>query len=115
MAKVPNALAAGAPAAVTAASGLVGGYGVARWTGRRELGGAVLAAAGAGAAAQWRRSSGAGAAAALTGLYLAAFGGSHPLAKRIGAWPSVFAVTAVVAAASTATTALSARRNRKRR
>ncbi|MFE6049774.1 hypothetical protein ACFQ6N_03375 [Kitasatospora sp. NPDC056446] len=110
MAKVPNVLAAAAPAALTAASGLVGGYGVARWTGRRELGGAVLAVAGAGAAAQWRRSSGTGAAAALTGLYVAAFGGSHPLAKKIGAWPSVFAVTGVVAAASTAATALCARK-----
>uniref|UniRef100_UPI001CC925E5 hypothetical protein n=1 Tax=Streptomyces sp. LS1784 TaxID=2851533 RepID=UPI001CC925E5 len=71
---------------------------------------AAEAAAGAGAAVQWRRSSGTGTAAALTGLYVAAFGGSHPLAKRIGAWPSVFAVTGVVAAASTAATALSARR-----
>ncbi|MEV6469786.1 hypothetical protein ACFYUY_37145 [Kitasatospora sp. NPDC004745] len=110
MAKVPNVLVSAAPAALTAASGLVGGYGVARWSGRRELGGAVLAAAGAGAAAQWRRSSGPATAAALTGLYVAAFGGSHPLAKKIGAWPSVLAVTAVVAAASTAATALSARR-----
>ncbi|MEU9080387.1 hypothetical protein AB0D22_37675 [Kitasatospora sp. NPDC048538] len=44
MAKVPNVLVSAAPAALTAASGLVGGYGVARWSGRRELGGAVLAA-----------------------------------------------------------------------
>ncbi|MFE5580590.1 hypothetical protein ACIRYZ_29995 [Kitasatospora sp. NPDC101155] len=110
MAKVPNVLSAAAPAALTAASGLVGGYGVARWSGRRELGGAVLAVAGAGAAAQWRRSAGTATAAALTGLYVAAFGGSHPLAKRIGAWPSVFAVTGVVAAASTAATVLAARK-----
>ncbi|MEE1785669.1 hypothetical protein PUR71_22580 [Streptomyces sp. SP17BM10] len=109
MAKVPNVIADGAPAALTAASGLIGGYGVARWTGRRELGGAVLAVAGAGAAAQWNRHSGARTAAVLTGLYVAAFGGSHPLAKRIGAWPSVFAVTGVVAAASTVATALSGR------
>lgn len=109
MAKVPNVIADGAPAALTAASGLLGGYGVARWTGRRELGGAVLAVAGAGAAAQWHRRSGARTATVLTGLYVAAFGGSHPLAKRIGAWPSVFAVTGVVAAASTVATVLSAR------
>ncbi|MFE9427865.1 hypothetical protein ACFYNO_33460 [Kitasatospora sp. NPDC006697] len=88
------------PTAAIAAAGLVGGYGAARFTGRRPLGGAVLAAAGAGAAYQWRRAAGPGAAAALTGLYLAAFGGSHPLAKKIGAWPSVLAVTGVVAAAS---------------
>ncbi|MFG3224226.1 hypothetical protein ACGF07_05505 [Kitasatospora sp. NPDC048194] len=110
MAKVPDVLSAAAPAALTAASGLVGGYGVARWSGRRELGGAVLAVAGAGAAAQWRRTAGPAAAAALTGLYVAAFGGSHPLAKRIGAWPSVLAVTGVVTAASTAATVLAARK-----
>ncbi|MEV0533355.1 hypothetical protein [Kitasatospora sp. NPDC050463] len=110
MARIPNVLPAAAPAALTAAGGLVGGYGVARWTGRRELGGAVLAVAGAGAAAQWHRRSGAATAAALTGLYVAAFGGSHPLAKKIGAWPAVLAVTGVVAAASTAATALGPRK-----
>lgn len=110
MARIPNVLPAAAPAALTAAGGLIGGYGVARWTGRRELGGAVLAVAGAGAAAQWHRRSGPATAAALTGLYVAAFGGSHPLAKKIGAWPSVLAVTGVVAAASTAATALGSRK-----
>ncbi|MFJ8040338.1 hypothetical protein ACIRBX_07495 [Kitasatospora sp. NPDC096147] len=83
-----------------AAAGLIGGYGAARWSGRRELGGAVLAVAGAAAAVGWKRQAGAGVAAGLTGLYVAAFGGSHPLAKRIGAWPAVFAVTGVVATAS---------------
>ncbi|GAA3826457.1 hypothetical protein GCM10022403_069730 [Streptomyces coacervatus] len=39
------------PGAVVAASGLVGGYGVARWTKKRQLGGAVLA--GAVALAAW--------------------------------------------------------------
>ncbi|WP_104817578.1 hypothetical protein [Kitasatospora sp. MMS16-BH015] len=88
------------PTAAIAATGLLGGYGAARWSGRRELGGAVLAVAGAAAAVQWKKQSGPATAAALTGLYVAAFGGSHPLAKKIGAWPSVFAVTGVVAAAS---------------
>jgi len=37
------------PSAVVAASGLVGGYGVARWTKKRQLGGAVLAVAGVAA------------------------------------------------------------------
>ncbi|MCX4747475.1 hypothetical protein OG455_18445 [Kitasatospora sp. NBC_01287] len=83
-----------------AAAGLLGGYGTARWSGNRQLGGVVLVAAGAGAAYRWRREAGGGAAVALTGLYVAAFGGSHPLAKRIGAWPSVFAVTGAVTAAS---------------
>ncbi|MFI9724200.1 hypothetical protein ACIHFE_31920 [Streptomyces sp. NPDC052396] len=88
------------PAAVTAAGGLVGGYGVARWTGKRPLGGVALAAAGAVAARQWTAKAGAGTAAALTGLYVAAFAGSHPLAKKVGAWPSVFAVAGTVALAS---------------
>ncbi|MFE3111565.1 hypothetical protein ACFXKJ_24230 [Kitasatospora indigofera] len=97
MAKIPTAL--------VAATGLVGGYGVARWSGRRELGGAVLAVAGATAAMGWHRQAGPVAAAALTGLYVTAFGGSHPLAKKIGAWPAVFTVTGVVAATSAVVTA----------
>ncbi|MEU2516414.1 MULTISPECIES: hypothetical protein [Streptomyces] len=88
------------PTSVVAASGLVGGYGVARWTKQRPLGGVALAAAGAVAARQWARSAGAGKAAALSGLYVAAFAGSHPLAKKVGAWPSVFAVAGGVALAS---------------
>ncbi|MFB7568921.1 hypothetical protein [Streptomyces sp. NPDC056165] len=88
------------PAAVVAASGLVGGYGVARWTGKRELGGAVLAVAGAVSAWQWRQRAGGKAAGALTAAYVAAFAGSHPLAKKVGAWPSVFTVAGAVALAS---------------
>lgn len=83
-----------------AALGLIGGFTVARWTGRRELGGALFAAAGAWCARDWYRRSGPGAAAGLSALYLAAMGGSHPLAKRFGAWPSVAAVTAVTVAAA---------------
>ncbi|MFD7680875.1 hypothetical protein [Streptomyces sp. NPDC060187] len=88
------------PAAVVAAGGLVGGYGVARWTRRRELGGVVLAAAGAAAAQQWKRQAGGKAAGALTVTYVAAFAGSHPLAKKVGAWPAVFGVAGAVALAS---------------
>ncbi|MEU3985902.1 hypothetical protein AB0F77_38550 [Streptomyces sp. NPDC026672] len=88
------------PGAVIAAGGLVGGYGVARWTGKRPLGGAVLAVAGAAAAQQWRKEAGGVAAGALGAVYVAAFAGSHPLAKKIGAWPSVFGVAGAVALAS---------------
>ena len=88
------------PGAVVAASGLVGGYGVARWTRKRELGGAVLAVAGAAAATQWRQQAGGRAAGALTAAYVAAFGASHPLAKKVGAWPAVFGVAGAVALAS---------------
>jgi hypothetical protein len=33
-------------------------------------------------------------------VYAAAFAGTHPLAKRIGAWPAVFAGAAVSGAAA---------------
>jgi hypothetical protein len=37
---------------------------------------------------------------ALSALYVLGFGASHPLAKKIGAWPSVLTVTALSAGAS---------------
>jgi hypothetical protein len=82
------------------AMGLVGGYATARFTHRRELGGVVLAAAGALCARSWHRTRGPAVTAALLTTYTVAFGASHPLAKKIGAWPSVGAVTAVAAAAA---------------
>ncbi|AZS76509.1 hypothetical protein DDE74_18545 [Streptomyces lydicus] len=85
---------------MVAATGLVGGYGVARWSKKRPLGGVALAAAGAVAAKEWQRQAGGATAAALSGMYAAAFAGSHPLAKKIGAWPSVFAVAGGVAVVS---------------
>ncbi|UKY55276.1 hypothetical protein [Streptomyces inhibens] len=91
---------AGFPTAAVAAGGIVGGYAVARWTKKRPLGGVALAAAGAVAARGWQQKAGNATAAALSGAYVAAFAGSHPLAKKIGAWPSVFAVAGGVALAS---------------
>ncbi|MEU9487792.1 hypothetical protein AB0K49_37955 [Streptomyces decoyicus] len=91
---------AGVPTSVIAATGLVGGYATARWTKKRPLGGVALAAAGAVAARGWQQKAGNATAAALSGAYVAAFAGSHPLAKKIGAWPSVFAVAGGVALAS---------------
>lgn len=88
------------PAAAVAASGLVGGFAVARWTKKRPLGGVVLAAAGAAAARQWRQSAGPKTAAALSATYVAAFAGSHPLAKKVGAWPAVLGVAGGVGLAS---------------
>ncbi|MER5256296.1 MULTISPECIES: hypothetical protein [unclassified Streptomyces] len=93
MAKVPAS-------AATAAGGLVGGFAVARWTKKRPLGGVVLAAAGVAAARQWRAAAGGKTAAALGVTYLAAFAGSHPLAKKVGAWPAVFSVAGGVGLAS---------------
>lgn len=88
------------PTSALVTVGLIGGYGVARWTGVRPLGGAVLFAAGAAAAHNWWRKSGPITTAALGTTYLLSFGLSHPLAKKMGAWPSVFTVTAVNAAAA---------------
>ncbi|MFC5955737.1 hypothetical protein ACFP51_14975 [Streptomyces pratens] len=88
------------PGSVLAASGLVGGYGVARWTRKRPLGGVVLAVAGAAAAREWRERAGGKAAGALSVVYVAAFAGSHPLAKKVGAWPAVFGVAGAVALTS---------------
>jgi hypothetical protein len=88
------------PTAPVAGASLVGGYLVARKTGVRPLGGAVLAAGGVYMTRQWVRDSGPLTAAALLGIYLGGFGASHPLAKKVGAWPAVLAVSAVSAAAS---------------
>ncbi|MFI2366899.1 hypothetical protein [Streptomyces sp. NPDC018833] len=92
------------PAAAVAAGGLVGGYSVARFTKKRPLGGVALAAAGAVAARQWHQDAGPKAAAGLSAAYVAAFAGSHPLAKKMGAWPAVLTVAAGVALASVAVT-----------
>jgi hypothetical protein len=86
--------------APVAAFGLVGGFIAARETGIRPLGGVVLAAAGVYAGRTWLAKSGPVGAAALTALYLGSFGASHPLAKKIGAWPSVFVAAAVSGGAS---------------
>ncbi|MBD0738203.1 hypothetical protein [Streptomyces sp. CBMA29] len=95
---------AGVPASVVAAGGLIGGYGVARWTRKRALGGVALAAAGTLAAREWHARSGPAVATTLTTVYVAAFAGSHPLARKVGAWPAVFSVAGGVAAASWAIT-----------
>lgn len=82
------------------ALGLIGGYLVARESGIRPLGGVLLGAAGAYAGRTWLATTDAPTTAALSALYVGGFGASHPLAKRIGAWPSVLAVSALSAAAS---------------
>lgn len=87
------------PTAPVVAGSLIGGYLVARETGIRPLGGVVLAAGGALAASQWRRRGPVVTGVLLT-TYLGGFGASHPLAKKIGAWPAVISVATVSAAAS---------------
>jgi hypothetical protein len=87
------------PTAPVVAASLIGGYLVARETGNRPAGGAVLAAGGALAVSQWRR-RGPVTTGVLLATYLGGFGASHPLAKKIGAWPSVLSVAAVSGAAA---------------
>lgn len=86
--------------AAVVATGLIGGWLTARETEIRPLGGVILAAAGGYAARSWNAKVGAPTAAGLTAVYLGAFGLSHPLAKKIGAWPAVLAVTAAAAGAA---------------
>ncbi|MFI7356907.1 hypothetical protein ACIBTP_23570 [Streptomyces avidinii] len=88
------------PTSAIAAAGLVGGYATARWTGRRPLGGVILAATGTLAGREWHRRTSPTTTALLGTAYVAAFAGSHPLAKKIGAWPAVFTAAAAMAAAS---------------
>lgn len=88
------------PTAAITAGSLIGGWQVARKTGVRPLGGVVLAVGGALAGREWARRTSPAVTGALVATYLGAFGLSHPLAKRIGAWPSVLTVAALTAAAS---------------
>jgi hypothetical protein len=88
------------PTAPVVAGSLIGGYLVARETKVRPLGGVVLAAGGALAGRQWARTVGPAGTAALSAVYLGSFGASHPLAKKIGAWPAVLTAAGVSAAAA---------------
>ena len=81
-----------------AAGGLIAGFGVAVASGSRPLGGVVLAACGLTCMSVWARRDGPRITAELTVAGLAAFALSHVLGKAIGAWPSVFVVSAATAA-----------------
>lgn len=82
------------------ATGLIGGFVAAQETGIRPLGGVLLGAAGAYAGRTWLARRGPATASVLGAGYLLGFGMSHPLAKKVGAWPAVLAVTAAAAGAS---------------
>jgi hypothetical protein len=88
------------PTAAVTAGSLIGGWQLARRTGIRPLGGVVLAAGGVLAGREWARRTSPTVTGALVATYVGAFALSHPLAKRIGAWPSVLAVAALTAGAS---------------
>jgi hypothetical protein len=99
----PAGLTAGRAAALAAGS-LVAGFAVADLTGVRPLGGLVLLAAAAVCGLAWFRLAGWATAAALLLLYAGGFAAAHPLARLIGAWPSVLLVAALVGGAAWAST-----------
>jgi hypothetical protein len=88
------------PTAPLLAGGLLGGFALAQRTGVRPVGGAAMLAANGLAVRQWYAVGGAPLAAGLTAAYWAAMGVSHPLARRVGTWPSVVGVTATAAGAA---------------
>ena len=88
------------PTAPVVAASLIGGYSVARFSKNRKLGAAVLGVGGVYAKTEWMKTSGPVTTAVLSGVFYGGFGLSHPLAKKIGAWPSVLTVSAVAGAAA---------------
>ena len=88
------------PTAPLLAAGLIGGFALAQQTGVRQLGGAAMLGANAVAARQWYAVGGAPLAAGLTATFWTAMGVSHPLAKKVGTWPSVLGVAAASAGAA---------------
>jgi hypothetical protein len=85
------------PTAPLAAGSLIVSYATVAASGSRPLGGAVLAIGGVWCIGVWTRRHGAGTAARLAGVGLAAFAASHVLALAVGPWPAV-----LIAAAGTA-------------
>ena len=88
------------PTAPIAAGSLIAGFAAARYSRIRPLGGIPLALGGGWCAQEWNRRRGRETALALGSIYLACFVGSHPLGRRIGAWPSVLAVSAIAGASA---------------
>lgn len=82
------------------AAGLIGGWLTARESGIRPLGTIPLVAAGALAGRTWNAKKGPAVTAGLLATYVGAFGLSHPLAKKAGAWPAVIIATAGAAASA---------------
>ena len=88
------------PTAPLLAGGLVGGFALAQQTGVRPLGGAAMLGANLAAAPRWYAVGGAPLVAGLSAVYWTGMGVSHPLAKKVGVWPSVLGVAAISAGAA---------------
>ncbi|HEX4345429.1 MAG TPA: hypothetical protein VHZ31_07700 [Solirubrobacteraceae bacterium] len=78
-----------------ASGSLIVGFAVAEASGVRPLGGIVLALGAGWCALRWRRRVGTGRMAALIGVYLVAFAGSHLIGHTVGTWPAVFIAAAL--------------------
>jgi hypothetical protein len=85
------------PTSVLAAAGLIAGFGVAVGTGSRPLGGVVMLLFALVCISCWLLRDSRRVAVRLTAVGLVAFIVSHGLGLLIGAWPSVFIVSAVTA------------------
>ncbi|MDQ1250287.1 MAG: hypothetical protein QG597_4666 [Actinomycetota bacterium] len=85
---------------IIAATTLITGFGVAQASGNRPAGGAVLLAGGAAATWAWLQVASPPRAGVNAAIFTGAFVASHPLAKHIGARPSVFSVAALTAGAT---------------
>src|SRR5689334_7041034 len=88
------------PTAPLVAAGLIGGFAAGRYLHRRDLAGVVSAVALVGCLRPWQRAAGPGVAAGLAAGYAGGLAASHPLAKKIGAWPAVLAVSGASAGAA---------------
>jgi hypothetical protein len=88
------------PTSLLTATGLIGGFTAARKARHRYWSGIVAGSAGIAAMESTRRRNGVGSAVTLGTIYAGALWGSHPLAGRIGAWPSVLTVTALTSVAA---------------
>jgi hypothetical protein len=82
---------------VLAPAGLIAGFGTAVASGSRPLGGVVMSIFGLTCIYFWAKRDGTATAVRLTLVGLTAFVLSHVLGLVIGAWPSVFVVSALTA------------------
>jgi hypothetical protein len=83
-----------------AAGALILGFGVAELTGVRAIGGVVLFLGALWCGLRWKAMRGLTVSLSLVFLFLALFVISHVLGHQIGAWPSVFVVSAAMAVAT---------------
>ncbi|QGK69459.1 hypothetical protein GIY23_07940 [Allosaccharopolyspora coralli] len=85
------------PISLITGAGLIGGFAVTRVFRHQHLSGLVAGSVGLAATESARRRAGNAAAVVVGGSYGLALFVSHPLARKLGAWPSVCTVAAAAA------------------